>query len=384
VGLSTHDRERTAVSLAFLLFGVVGGSLVPRLPAFKDHLHLTDGQIGFALLMFAVGAIAGSGLARVVLSRGSRAWVRVFTVVLCVLLIPVGLAANLAELVVAMFVLGVCGGFIDVLENAQAAEVERDARRPMLNGFHGFWSLGTVIGSVAAGAAAYFNVPPVEQFVVVALIVAPLSVPLMRAVPNTSGGAEPAHEGATRRLMTRSAALVAALVFSAIIVEVGGADWNALYLREYGHASQGLAAVGFAGFSLAMMAVRFRAHRLTARTSATTVARLGALLAAIGFGIAIALPAVPSAIFGFVLVGTGVAVLVPLAFSAGANLGSSGTALSLVASAAYAGSVVAPGLIGNVADHLGLRLALGIPLAAALLVAMLAAWLRPGQSVQPT
>jgi len=104
VGPSTHDRERTAVSLAFLLFGVVGGSLVPRLPAFKDHLHLTDGQIGFALLMFAVGAIAGSGLARVVLSRGSRGWVRVFTVVLCLGLIPVGLAANLAELVLAVLI----------------------------------------------------------------------------------------------------------------------------------------------------------------------------------------------------------------------------------------------------------------------------------------
>ena len=77
------------------------------------------------------------------------------------------------------------------------------------------------------------------------------------------------------------------------------------------------------------------------------------------------------------------AVIVPLAFSAGANLGRSGTALSLVASAAYAGSVAGPGLIGNVADHLGLRLALGVPLGASLLVAMLATGLRPGQSVQP-
>ena len=183
--------------------------------------------------------------------------------------------------------------------------------------------------------------------------------------------------------MTRSAALVAALGFSAIIVEGGGADWSPLYLREYGHASQGLAAVGFAGFSVAMMAVRFRADRLTARTSATSVARLGSFLSAIGFGIAIALPAVPGAIFGFVMVGAGVAVMVPLVFSAAANLGRSGTALSLVTSAAYAGSIAGPGLIGNVADQLGLRLALGIPLVAALIVAVLAGSLRVGQSVQP-
>ena len=79
----------------------------------------------------------------------------------------------------------------------------------------------------------------------------------------------------------------------------------------------------------------------------------------------------------------GVAVMVPLAFSAGANLGRSGTALSLVGSASYAGSIAGPGLIGNVADHLGLRVALGIPLAAALIVVMLAAGLRTGQSAGP-
>ncbi|HEY8817089.1 MAG TPA: MFS transporter, partial [Candidatus Dormibacteraeota bacterium] len=154
-GLSTHHRERRAVSAAFLAFGVVSGSWVPRLPAFKDHLHLTDGQIGFALLMYAVGAIAGAGLARLVLSRGSRSWVRIFTIVLCLALVPVGLAFNFAAFVVAFLILGAVAGFIDMLENAQAADVERAARRPMLNGFHGFWSLGTVLGSIAAGAAAY-------------------------------------------------------------------------------------------------------------------------------------------------------------------------------------------------------------------------------------
>jgi fucose permease len=373
VGQSTHDRQRAAVSVAFLAFGVVSGSWVPRLPAFKDHLRLTDGQIGFALLMCAVGAIAGAGMARVVLSRGSRAWVRTFTVVLGLALIPAGLATSFAVFVVAFLVLGACAGFIDVLENAQAAEVERVAGRPMLNGFHGFWSLGAVIGSIAAGAAAFLGVPPLEHFVVVALLVTAISALLLRTLPNTRGGADPVQEATTLSLVTRSAVLlVAALGFSAIIVEGGGADWNALYLREYGHASQGLAAVGFAGFSVAMMAVRFRADRLTAATSGAKVARLGAMLAVIGFGIAIALPAVPGAIFGFVLVGTGVAVLVPLAFSAGANLGRSGTALSLVAAAAYAGSIAGPGLIGIVADHLGLRLALGIPLVAALIAAVLA------------
>ena len=360
----------------------MSGSWIPRLPAFKDHLHLSDGQIGFALLMGAAGAIVGAGVARAVLGRGSRAWVRALTVVLYAALVPSGLAANLAELVIAFFAIGICAGLLDVLENAQAADLERIAHRPMINGFHGFWSVGAVVGSIVAGVAAYLGVTLFEHFAVVAVFVVAVSAPVLRFLPDTRGGAEPDHIATTRSRITLSAALVAALGFSAIIVEGGGADWNPLYLREYGHASQGLAAVGFAGFSVATMAVRFQADRLTARTSATSVARLGGLLSATGFGVAIAFPAVPVAILGFVMVGAGVAVMVPLAFSASANLGRSGSALSVVTSVMYAGSVAGPGLIGNVADHAGLRVALGIPLAAALIVALLAGGL-PRQGVEP-
>jgi MFS family permease len=75
---------------------------------------------------------------------------------------------------------------------------------------------------------------------------------------------------------------------------------------------------------------------------------------------------------GFALVGIGTAVMVPLASSAGANLGKSGTALTLVLSGGYAGSIAGPAMIGNTADHLGLRVAMGVPLVAALVIIALA------------
>ena len=77
-------------------------------------------------------------------------------------------------------------------------------------------------------------------------------------------------------------------------------------------------------------------------------------------------------IIGFALVGLGIAVLVPLALSAGANLGASGTALTLVLVVGYAGSIAGPAMIGNAADRIGLRVAMGIPLAAALVIIALA------------
>ncbi len=102
------------------------------------------------------------------------------------------------------------------------------------------------------------------------------------------------------------------------------------------------------------------------------MARLGGLIATLGLALAIGVPAVPSAIIGFALVGIGTAVLVPLAFSAGANLGAGGTSLALVLAGGYAGSVAGPAVIGSVADRFGLRVAMGMPLAAALVIIALA------------
>jgi MFS family permease len=355
------------------------GSWVPRLPALKDHLHLSDGQVGYALVALALGAVIGAAVARVVLGRGARGWVRGGTVAIGASLLGPALAGSFAVLFISLVVLGVCAGFIDMLENAQAAEVERTEGRPLLNGFHGFWSLGAFLGALLAGGAALAGAPPLPQFALAALIAVAGSAFFLRDLPDTRSGAPRiAPPGAGRYSLTWFVIAVATISFCAILVEGGGADWSALYLREFSHADPGIAAGGFAAFALAATLVRFRADLLTARTSPSVVARLGGLIAALGLAIAIAVPALPSAIVGFALVGIGTAALVPLAFSAGANLGASGTALALVLAVGYVGSIAGPAMIGTTADHLGLRVALGIPLVAAIAVIALAGSLNRG------
>jgi MFS family permease len=370
-------RQRVAVSVAFTAYGAVMGSWVPRLPAIKEHLGLSDGQVGFALLAVAVGAIIGAAGARFALNHGARFWVRTGTVVLCVTLLGPAVAGQFLVLLAAMTLLGAASGFIDVIENAQAADLERQAKRPLINGFHAFWSLGALLGSVVAAVAAHAGVAPTIQFAFAAVLLTVVSAPFLRQLPDTHGGIrDPVAGDATRWRLGAAVGALAAIAFCGILVEGGGGDWSAVYLRDIAHADPGLAASGYAGFALAMTLVRFGADRLTARTSPELVAALGGLLAAAGLAVAIALPVVPGALIGFTLVGAGVAVVIPLAFSAGANLGRSATALSLVAASAYAGSIAGPFLIGNVADRLGLRAALAIPLIAALVIVALARSLR--------
>ena len=375
------SRHRRAVSIAFLTFGAVAGTWIPRLPALKDHLHLSDGQIGYALVAYAVGGVLGAAIARMLLGRGARSSVRGGLIAICAALVAPALAGNFAQLVGSIFLLGGCAGFIDLLVNAQAAEMERVAGRPLINRFHGFWSLGAIFGSVVAGGAAYTGVSPLLQFVFAAIVVAAASAPFLGDLPDTrSGGAHATPAGTGRLFLTGSVVAVAAIALCSILVQGGTSSWSPLYLREFSHANPGIAAGGFAGFALATTLVRFRADQLTAHTSPAVVARLGGLIAAFGLSLAIAVPALPGAITGFALVGIGTAAMVPLAFSAGANLGQSGTALTLVMASGYAGSIAGPAMIGYAADHVGLRVALGIPLAGALVIVALGGALRPGSA----
>jgi MFS family permease len=366
-------RRRRAVSVAFLAFGIAAGSLIPRLPSLKDHMHLTDGQVGIALLGIAAGGVTGSLVSRLAVRRDARKFVRIGTVALCVSLIGPGLAQNLGQLMVALYVMGVMCGFLDVLENAQGADLEVREGRPLINGFHGFWSMGALAGSLVAGVAAYTGVAPLPQFAVTGALVVVGSAWFLGELPDllaTQRGGGAAAGGAQGLAMAVLA--IAVITFAGIIAEGGTSDWSAIFLRELSHANPGIAAVGFSGFAFAAMLVRFRADLLTARTSRATVARLGAVTAVAGLLLAIALPALPTAIAGFALVGMGTAVLMPIAFAAGANLGQSGTALALVMASAYAGTIAGPPLIGAAADHVGLRVAMAIPLMAILVVLALA------------
>src|SRR5437660_12376071 len=102
-------RPRMAVYAAFFCFGTIAGSLVPRMPAFKESLGLTDGQVGLAFLAYAVSAVAGAALARPVKAWGSRRLVQGGTLVILALLLGLAGAPGFGLLAVSVPFLVVVG-----------------------------------------------------------------------------------------------------------------------------------------------------------------------------------------------------------------------------------------------------------------------------------
>jgi MFS family permease len=372
------SSARIAVASTFAIHGFVSGSWAPRIPALKGDLGLDNADLGIAFAGLAVGLFLGTRLAGRPIDRiGTRLPLRAGLPLMCVALVGPALATDLVALTVAFAWLGLVSGFLDVTMNANAVAVERGYGRPILSGVHAFWSIGLLAGSAMGAGAAALGVGATAHFGLVAVVLAPVAVLATRGL--LTGEAERAPIGGEahaplRRAWSIPVLLLGLLAFSAFAGEGSAADWSAVYMDEIVGVREGLAGAAFVAFSAGMIVLRLVGDAISGRFGPVQTVRCGGLLAAAGLALAVVAPHPLPAIAGFLLLGAGLAPVVPIAFSAAGNLdrGRAGSLLGMVVTIAYVGAVLGPLAIGLVAEAVSLRVALLLPAALALVVAALA------------
>jgi MFS family permease len=370
--LGPSRRPLAAVAAAFLVHATVSGTWAPRLPAIKESLQLSDGELGTALVGLAAGLLVGTRLAGAPVDRfGSRPVMRIGFPLLCAAVVLPALAGGVVTLLLALFVLGVASGVLDVAMNAHGIEAERHSGRSLLSGLHGLWSVGLGLGAGISAIAAAAGLGPLSHFLLVATVLGGVSVVLMRgllaAPPRRTE--EPAEEGGAP--WTPALAVLGVIAFCSFVGEGAASDWSSVYLAQELSAAPGLAAAAFAAFASAMAVARFAADPLRGRFGAVRLVRGGALLAAAGLFMALAVHAPAAAIVAFALLGMGLAPIVPIAFSAAGHLDpdATGRLVGRIATVGYVGSVAGPIAIGWAAEAVGLRTALGLVVVLSLVVA---------------
>ncbi|GGT02242.1 MFS transporter [Planobispora rosea] len=397
--LTHHDRTalrhgRIAVSLLFLLSGTAIGTWTARIPTIKHGLGLGDGQLSLGLLGIAAGAITGMQLVGRLVDRfGSvRVMLPMAFAQGAVLFLP-ALASDLSTLALALFAFGAVHGTLDVAMNANAVEVERAARRPLMSSFHAVFSIGGFLGAAAGGLFATMGLSPAATFLIVAAAItamalrasgwalAPQTVPGSKETgPEEAGSQEsgPAPAAAAGTRTGGGVLLLGVLAFCCMIGEGAAADWSSVYLHDALNSSEWLAAAAYAAFSTMMTAGRLAGDRLAARLGPVTLVRGCGLLAAAGLGTALLIGHPIAGVAGFACFGAGLSCIVPQVFSAAGRRdpARAGRALARVASLGYAGFLTGPVVIGGAAELLGLPGALAIPASLAFFVAVAASALR--------
>jgi len=372
---------RAAVTAVFALNGALFASVFSRLPAIRDDLGLGEGRIGLALAAAMIGLLVAQPLAGAAASRlGTRRLVVAGAAGYAVGVALVGAAGSFAALAGAFLVVGVCNGVLDVSMNLNGLAVERRLGRRVLSSLHAAFSLGALGGAAAGAVVAGAGVEHGPHLAVAAGAgVAVLVVVAGRLVADRPAPDErpPAFARPSRAL-----AALGGLAFCVLLAEGAINDWAAVYLAADAGASDATAGAGLAAFSGAMAAGRLAGDRATAALGAPRLVRSGALLGAAGLALAVASARPAPVLAGLVLAGLGLAALFPVALRAAGDAAS----VAAVSTLGYVAFLTGPPLIGGLAELLGLRTALLVPVACCLAAAALSrrsAAAAPGPAGRP-
>lgn len=378
-------RARQAVFAVFFLNGFIFANWVARIPAVQDELGLSEGKLGLALLGVAMGSLVAMPAAGWAAGRYGSKPVTLLTLLASCVAIPFPvLAPNLVTLWLALVALGAAYGAMDVAMNVQGVEIEEGYGRPILVSFHAAYSVGGLAGAGVGGVLAGLGLDPPIHLLIIAgvafLLGVLLAAWLLPSPPHPREHA--AREGGSRwqflRHVPRRLYILGIVAFCCMLGEGAMADWSAVYLDKWLDTGPGLAAAGFAAFSLTMAAGRLIGDRLTTKWGAAAVIQRGGALVAVGLGLALLIDQPIAAIVGCGAVGAGLSATVPVVYgAAGRTPGmAAGPALAVASTLGYSGFLVGPPLIGLTAEVIGLPSALVIVAVMGAIIAVLAGWAR--------
>ncbi|NRB55756.1 MAG: MFS transporter [Salinicola sp.] len=348
-----------AVAAAFILNGGLFGAWASRIPTVVQQNGIDGGQLGLLLLLLALGAIVSFPLAgRASDAFGAARTTLAIAIFYTLALILIALAPGLWLLAPALFLFGGAHGAMDVAMNSWAGEAERYIGRRVMSSLHAMWSLGAGLGAAAGYLAVKLELGLAVHFTVFALSL--YAITSWVAHIRWQSETRPRASGGSLFPLPRGGLLwVGIIAMCASIGEGAMADWSALFLVAVTSASEAQAALGYTVFSVAMVIMRLMGDRLISAFGPRKAARFAGSSALAGVLLAVLFANLYTALAGFVLLGVGYALIMPLAITRAANdpETSPGVAIASVATLGYGAMLVGPPAIGFTAHFITLHYA---------------------------
>ncbi len=393
------SRARMAVALLFFANGLSLATWVPRLIDVQTRLNMSDATVGIVLAVGAAGGIALGPWAGRASARWGSGRVAVVTVLLFAPVSPL-IAVAPSPWVLALILAWMMGmdAISDAAMNAHGIRVQKLYSTSILNSFHGFWSLGTVLGGAIGAGSLLLGVPLLPTLILAAAIAVVATVIAARNLlpgndPDTHldeeqvpSFADPGSVGQRFRIasLTPVTLLLGFFTMLAVTVEEIPPRWSSIYLGSIGVDEQ-FVGISFVAFTIAMMAGRFTGDRLVDRFGEITVVRASMIVTTL----ALLLGLLSSSLIGFtlacIITGYGVATLFPAAMRAAAHIPGirPASGVTVVSWLARSGFIIAPLIVGLVAEAAGPGWGIACAAVAAMIIVPLAVVLRWGSTPSP-
>lgn len=344
------NKSALAVGFLFSTSSLLFGTWVASIPGIKQRLGFTDGSLGLSLLLSPLGAITGMFLSTRVFSKipvGN--WMLNGYRMLCILMILQINAVNRPMLWVCLYLFGLFSFLNGVSSNATVNILEKKSNRLLMSTCHGMYSLG---GAVSAGLAALlfsFHIVSGWQIVLIASVIFLIITSNRKLL---LANQDIIHNRSGIKLPSPTILGISFICMVTFMAEGCVADWSAIYFKETLKAPAEIVSLGYAGFSIAMTLGRLNGDVLIARIGSKKIVMAGCLLSALGFSTVVLTTHVPIAILGYILIGCGSSCIVPVLFSASANIPGLSTVegFAMVTTGGLIGFLTGPSLIGFISE----------------------------------
>jgi MFS family permease len=352
--LLRRKKQRWFIFVFFFLSGIISASLSSRLPDIQHMLKVNNSVFGVVLSSLYAGLFIGLTFASwLVASYGSKK-VMIITCVLSALsLVFAGVFSSYIPAMLALFLMGISRTIFNLSANTGAIEVQSLYNRPVIASFHGVWSMACFVAGGIGQLMISYTVSPFFHFLFIAVVVC-FSIAFLK---NKKQGLTIEKE---RRPFfvkpDKYLFLLGLMALCTMLCEGAMFDWSVNYFEKVVHAERNLLTLGYLSFVVSMALGRLFGDRLIAEFGMFRMLLINGILLAIGFLIAATFPWVVPAAIGFLLIGLGDSVMVPVIYLLATRSPKMIPAysLSIVTFIGYTGFLIGPLLIGNISQYFGL------------------------------
>jgi MFS family permease len=351
-------NSRFAVSMIFAINGALFGTWASRIPAISNIHDLSPASLGLLIFLAGLSAVVAFSIFGRAADHYGAAFVTKLasSIFLPLTLIFIAYANSIWMLIAAIIFFGGIHGGIDVAMNAWAAEVERKNKRPLMSSFHAMWSLGSGIGAGSGVLLATYNLGVKTHFTISSIVIFLVTLSIL-TIPFQSEKRQSDKNVPFISIPRGPLLTVAFITFFASLGEGAVADWSAIFLISVASIDDGSAALGFTAFSICMFTMRLMGDKIVSIIGPSKTAQYSGLVAMIGSIILVTFGSLLPLVIGFSLIGLGIAVIIPLAFSRAANDKNipQGTAIASIATLGYGGMLIGPLFIGFIAQATSIK-----------------------------
>ena len=352
------ENPHQIVFVGFFIYAFSLGAMFPRLDDIQTSLKIDKAELGLLLLCIPLGL-------QITLLFADRL-VRAISLknVIC-LGIPSICFTQFAAVAVNQiaffaFFLIICGAFVAVVEvaiNLEADRVEHALGSRIMNRSHAFWSIGFFSAAVVGALFSQFKVMLEIHF----LLVCGIAFLISKIIFEDYIVASPRHTIVTTikkfSLPTGPIFVMVLFTMSAMLVEGASIDWSVIFMREIHSASPFIS-----GFSLAMAAfsqalVRFFGDNLLNKFGPILISVASLFFMFLGIFLVVLSNLSTLAIFGFLFLGAGSAVIFPMAISIAASRSDrpAETNVASLTQFAFGMFLLGPPILGFVGEAYSLR-----------------------------